>query len=116
MLANPRARWCQQVLPELHPEMISALGVQAGGHAEQQLSGHTDSVACLAFSSDGSKLASGGLDGKHIPVCLASLTISSRWSFIDLIEVRLDGLKFKSNAQWMGIVHIERPMDVYLRK
>lgn len=45
--------------------MSSPLGVQAGGHAEQQLSGHTDSVACLAFSSDGSKLASGGLDGKH---------------------------------------------------
>lgn len=38
--------------------------LQANGAVEHRLDGHTDTVACLAFSSDGSKLASGGLDGE----------------------------------------------------
>lgn len=41
--------------------------MQAGGDSSLELKGHTDSVACLAFSADGTKLATGGLDGGGSP-------------------------------------------------
>lgn len=41
--------------------------IQAGGDSSLELGGHTDSVACLAFSADGTKLATGGLDGGGSP-------------------------------------------------
>ena len=39
-------------------------GYEASGGAVAELAGHTDSVACLAFSGDGTLLASGGMDGR----------------------------------------------------
>jgi WD40 repeat protein len=55
------------LLRSLRP-VPGAYAPQAGGTTEQRLEGHTDTVACLAFSSDGSMLASGGLDGDTPPV------------------------------------------------
>ncbi len=38
-----------------------------------ELTGHTDTVSSLAFSADGSMLASGGMDGGSIHLCVQAL-------------------------------------------
>lgn len=70
----------QQEQAYITPQCIDVADaqLQAGGAAEQRLEGHTDTVASLAFSSDGSKLASGGLDGEAASsIMLAAYVIES---------------------------------------
>ena len=41
-----------------------------------ELTGHTDTLSSLAFSADGSMLASGGMDGGSIHACVQALRAS----------------------------------------
>lgn len=73
LLAQPHDQHVHSVAVCHSVRMItvsSAHALQAGGTTEQRLEGHTDTVASLAFSSDGSKLATGGLDGETTPQLL----------------------------------------------
>jgi WD40 repeat protein len=62
------------------------------GKLAQVLTGHTAQVYCVCFSSDGSRLASGGVDGSAIVWDLGtgSLLASANWNSI-IIDISMNG-------------------------
>ncbi|KAK3276107.1 hypothetical protein CYMTET_15800 [Cymbomonas tetramitiformis] len=62
------------------------MGVGGAEPTKLPLRGHTDTVAALAFSSDGSHLATGGLDGRVLVWDAASILCAHLRVDIVLIE------------------------------